>query len=1223
MTLNPLANIEVRGGIISAEFMENLREEKLKNPGVQFRTFRTFDGTELKNAKQLDNLIREAFDSLVERWDSLDYLYGEMDVSRARERWILHVFKALGFDPLYNQKALTLDKKKKLKFFISHRGWSSRTAPPLHTVPLVDLEQPYKVSGHKRSPHDELQRFLNASLAHKWGIVTNGIQLRVLRDFHHTSTKGYVEFDLQNILRERSFTDFRALFRIAHASRFLPGDDGEVILEQFYKESVAAGVKVGQNLRENVIKALEALGNGFIYFDDDLREKLQEDNQACKDYYSEVLRVIYRMLFLLYAEQRGMLPLKGLYIEEYSMVKLRGQAEHHSGKDESTDLWEGLKATFKMIKEGCPALGVFGYNGSLFDDDEITTIVNLNIRNEDIITAVKNLTLVQEENTTKRINYLDLGVEEIGSIYESLLDYVPRVSSNKEVLSTREIPSRTFFLDPRGTERRSSASYYTSPILIDKLIQSALVPVLESKLHNSSDKEKDLLAIKICDPACGSGAFLISATNYLGYKLSQIRTRQDEPSFIDIQHSKRDVLSHCIYGVDLNPMAVELVKVSLWIDCAELGKPLNFLDHHIKCGDSLIGTNSQLIREGIPIAAYKPLQGDDKNICKLYKNENLRYTKRLHPGQLGMNSFIENTAQFHYQLANQSEIVNTDVEYKKQQYYELRQSNAWKINKFIANMWCSLFFWRFDNDTVIPPSQIILTKLIDNPGYLSEINNIVSIVNDIAEDQHFFHWHIEFPEVFNRGECGFDCILGNPPFLGGLKIGSTFGDKYRNFLDTMYKPFSGRPDYSSAFFRRGFELLKDNGLLGMIATNTIGQGDTRESGLAVVVSQGGTITYANRFIKWPGSATVEVNLISLIKGKWDGQILLDNQPVETISSWLEDGIEAEPRSIKQNRKQAFQGDVLRGIGFVINNDEYNEILEENPNNKECIFPYLNGEILNNEFDFKSDRYAICFHDWPLNKANEYSQALQIVKERVKPERDKVKQKKDKVHWWRYNSYRHEMRKKINSMDNVLVKAFTSERHMIALVPNEYIFSHAICVFAFDDDYHFSLLQSNIHEIWLRFTASTMRTDIRYTISDCYDTFPFPQIANKVDKEIASKLGKEYQLIRKTTMETRKIGMTKTYNLINNETCIDEDIIELRKKHASIDNAILNCYGWGDINLNHNFYKNKRGNVRYAVSSKARSEVLNRLFKLNLEISSYSNINSVGNQLNLFSFSKGE
>ena len=485
--------------------MENLREETLKNAGVGPRTFKTFDEKVPTNAKLLETQMREAFESLIERWDSIGYdSYAKKEVSGARERWILPLLRELGFDPLYNQKALVLDKKEKLKFHISHRGWSSTTAPPLHTVPLVELEQPYKVSGHKRSPHDELQKFLNASSDHQWGIVTNGIQLRVMRDFHHTYTKGYVEFDVEGILMERSFTDFRALYRTAHASRFLPDDDGEVILEQFYKESVAAGVKIGQNLRGNVVRALEALGNGFVYFDHELREKLQQDDQACKGYYSEVLGVIYRMLFLLYAEQRGMLPVKGLYAEEYSMVILRGLAENHSGKDESTDHWEGLKATFKMIKDGCPALKVFAYNGSLFDDDEIPTLNDLRIRNEDLLEAVRNLTLVEEEHTLKRISYLDLGVEEIGSIYESLLEYIPRVTEKDEEVEGRIIRPHTFFLDSRGTTRKTTGSYYTPPQLINELIKSALIPVLEEKLKEDKNSETALLSMKVCDPACGS-----------------------------------------------------------------------------------------------------------------------------------------------------------------------------------------------------------------------------------------------------------------------------------------------------------------------------------------------------------------------------------------------------------------------------------------------------------------------------------------------------------------------------------------------------------------------------------------------------------------------------------------------------------------------------------------------------------------------------------------------
>jgi len=761
MTRNPLANFEVRGGIISAEFMENLREEKLKNPGVQFRTFRTFDGTEPKNAKQLDDQIREAFDSLVERWDSLDYLYAEMDVSRARERWILHVFKALGFDPLYNQKALTLDKKEKLKFFISHRGWSARTAAPLHTVPLVDLEQPYKVSGHKRSPHDELQRFLNASLAHKWGIVTNGIQLRVLRDFHHTSTKGYVEFDLQNILRERSFTDFRALYRTAHASRFLPGDDGEVILEQFFKESVAAGVKVGQNLRENVIKALEALGNGFIYFDDDLREKLQVNSQACKDYYSEVLRVIYRMLFLLYAEQRGMLPLEGLYIEEYSMVKLREQAEQHSGKDESTDLWEGLKATFKLIKEGCEALGVFGYNGSLFDDEELPTLNVRKIPNEDLLKAVRNLTLVEEEHTLKRINYLDLGVEEIGSIYESLLDFTPRVIKEEEIIGDSVTAPNSFILDSRGTERKTTGSYYTPPQLVDELIKSALIPVLEEKLEKGTDNlEAALLSMKVCDPACGSGAFLIAATNYLGKRLAQLRTELDEPSQDDTQRARRDVLQHCIYGVDLNPMAVELVKVSLWIETSVKDLPLNFLDHHIKCGNSLIGVTKESMSKPTSDTTFHLKSGDEKEYVKWVQQKNSEERKHRTLLEYNETESTELLESFNY-INDLNENLFADVKKKKMLYNNIINSKSWAREKLQADCWCAAYYWPLTSNSPPPPTQAVLRSILSNK--IDKLNReTLKHINKLAKKIKFFHWHLEFPDIISSG--GFDVVLGNPPW---------------------------------------------------------------------------------------------------------------------------------------------------------------------------------------------------------------------------------------------------------------------------------------------------------------------------------------------------------------------------------------------------------------------------------------------------------------------------
>ena len=764
MRRNPLANMKYPGGIISGEFLENMRLEEVKNKGVEPKSFATFDGGVPKNKKALEEQILETYNYLVEKWDNIRK-YEDYDVTKAREKWLLPLFRALGFDPLYNQKAVELDRKGKMRFFFSHRGWSSLQAPPIHTVPLVDLEQPYKVGGHKRSPHDEVQAYLNASTAHKWGIVTNGLFVRILRDYHHTYTKGYVQFDLDNILQERQYNDFRAFYRITHASRFLPDDEGETVLERFYEQSKAAGVKVGQDLRGNVIQALESLGNGFLHFNTELREKLEKDSSRCQDYYVQVLRVIYRMLFLLYAEQRGMLPPKGIYIEEYSMVKLRELAETASGNDNSKDLWEGLKATFQMVKTGVPfpdpKKEVFGYNGLLFEDSQIKDLLTVKCRNQDLLSAVKALTVIEKERITKRINYIDLGVEEIGSIYESLLDFTPRVTSEQEEVDGREIPAHRFFLDPRGTARKTTGSYYTNPALVNELIKSALIPVLEDKLEKGADDpEGALLSMKVCDPACGSGAFLIAATQYLGRRLAQMRTEQEEPSQDELQQAMRDVLQHCIYGVDLNPMAVELAKVSLWIVTSVKDLPLNFLDHHIKCGNSLIGATPELLEKPLPDKAFDAKTGDDKAVSRRTKALNKAEKKDHTLGEFITTQTLD-LSDYYEAISDMEERRPEDVDKKKERYDELRHEEALLREKFLADAWTAAFFWPMNEDSPTPPTQGVLRRVRSHGPQAWEPES-VELVNELASKHRFFHWYLEFPDVFHFG--GYDTIIGNPPW---------------------------------------------------------------------------------------------------------------------------------------------------------------------------------------------------------------------------------------------------------------------------------------------------------------------------------------------------------------------------------------------------------------------------------------------------------------------------
>jgi hypothetical protein len=753
-----------QGGIITTEFLELMKGETVNNPSIKPQAFVTFNHPAPENQKKLDENISGSFYNLVERWDSISNFYENMDISDARGKWIIPLLRELGFDPGFNREDIIVDRDENLKFRLSYRGWISPKAPMVHTViPGQDLEaKSIGGTNNKRSPHDEMQKFLNVSKDHKWGVVTNGISFRILRDFFHTTTKGYVEFDVENIMRERSYSDFRAFYRMAHASRFRRnGDNGNYPLELFYKQSVTAGVKVGQNLKNNVKKAIEVFGNGFLT--PELTRQMIDDEKFCREYYSEILRVIYRLLFLLYAEQRAMLPTRNsLFIDEYSITRLREISEKYKGKDDHYDLWEGLMVTFRMLAQGCEPLRVFPYNGSLFDNSDIPTIKDQKITNYDLLEAIRCLTLVEEGHVLKRINYLDLGVEEIGSIYENLLDYTPRVLSSPIEIDGTIVPGNRFFLDPRGSARKTTGSYYTDKRLVDELIKSALKPVAEKKMEECDDKETAILSLKVCDPACGSGAFLIAATEYLGKELAKIRTDQSEPPDEDIQRAKRDVLQRCIYGVDINPMVVELAKVSLWIDAAVSDLPLNFLDHHIKCGNSLIGTTAELIEKGIPDEAFSPLEGDDKQFAKEIKNKN-----KMEKEQQVLKEFERKKGPtWAEELGKMSNIEENDIDsvkWKQKCYNAIVDSSGRQHEKLVVDAWCAAFFWELNEDAPSPPTEAMLRMMQKDTGYSLDLST-ESMIHELADEYRFFHWHLEFPDIFESEEGGFDCVLGNPPW---------------------------------------------------------------------------------------------------------------------------------------------------------------------------------------------------------------------------------------------------------------------------------------------------------------------------------------------------------------------------------------------------------------------------------------------------------------------------
>jgi hypothetical protein len=466
-------------------------------------------------------------------------------------------------------------------------------------------------------------------------------------------------------------------------------------------------------------------------------------------------------------------------------------------------LWEGLRVTFRMVREGVPELGIFGYDGMLFDDDQTPLLTNASegraraCRNSDLLRAIRALTLIEREGVLQRISYADLGVEELGSIYESLLDFTPRVNTAPENVNGREVPANTLFLDPRGSERKTTGSYYTHPSLVNELIKSALLPVMRDRLaaaglpvieedaigeataglltdyavltdEQRTAGEAAILSITVCDSAVGSGHFLVKANNVMGAELARIRTGDEYPTEEQVQAAKRDVLAHCIYGVDVNPMAVELCKVSLWINASVQDKPLSFLDHHIKCGNSLIGTTPELMEGGIPTDAFKPITGNDRAVVNAVRARNRKELEEWEAGavqgRLFQVTLYEPDGAVHQEYITIAGLAEEQPKAARERYAEYLTADDYRRRKLEADFWTAAFFWPLPEGAEWAPTHGEFMRLrAEGPEALPP--QALAQIEALAEQYRFFHWHLEFPDVFaDDGPGGFDVVLGNPPW---------------------------------------------------------------------------------------------------------------------------------------------------------------------------------------------------------------------------------------------------------------------------------------------------------------------------------------------------------------------------------------------------------------------------------------------------------------------------
>jgi len=715
---------------------------------------------------------------------------GDPALGLTREKWLLVLFDQLGYGRVAATPVGGLHVGDRA-FPVSHL-WGQ---VPLHLLGWgVELDKRTKgVAGAaERAPHAMVQELLNRTDEYLWAVVSNGQTLRLMRDSSSLSGQSYVEFDIAAMFEGEVFSDFAVMYLLLHRSRveiLTPdGPASDCWLERWRTTSIESGTRALGLLRGGVQSALEVLGTGFLQHpaNADLRRRLEDKELSLEDYHRSLLRLVYRLLFLFVAEDRQALLIqdadpvtKAHYADYFSSARLRALSRKRRGTRHG-DLWEGLSLVITSLgnEQGCPELGLPGIGG-LFDHGPADVVTGQSLPNDALLTAIRNLSVVQPKGQPKMsVDYRNLGAEELGSIYESLLELVPRHDSAEQTFSLEALA---------GNERKTTGSYYTPTSLIDLVLDEALGPLLDDA-EKSANPAEALLALTICDPACGSGHFLVSAARRIADRLAVVRTGDIDPTPTDQQAAMYDVVAKCIYGVDLNPMAAELAKVSLWLEALQPGRPLTFLDAHIKVGNALLGTTPDLLAAGIPDAAYTPIEGDDRKHAAALKKRNRAERERAGQGALFDIAGIDvSNATLRAKLRDAvAARVTTleDLHVAQRRYAEYEHSPALHQARRLADAWCTAFV-----QPKVPNAPFITQAVLDSLNEGSQLftldesslggsatlgGAVDDLIQQTAKQYRFFHWHLEFPDIFDvpKGPAGapsgwtggFSATLGNPPW---------------------------------------------------------------------------------------------------------------------------------------------------------------------------------------------------------------------------------------------------------------------------------------------------------------------------------------------------------------------------------------------------------------------------------------------------------------------------
>ena len=1134
-----------------------------------------------------------------------------------------------------------------------------------------------------------------------------------------------------------------ALRSMLRSRRFIASSEQDTP-EALLAESVSSQAEVTDQLGTQVRRATELLVNAISRADRSRGGTLLAGVEP-HEVYEAAVTVMMRTVFLLVAEENDLLPIDDPHYQDlYAVRTLRESLQQESfvnpeALETRTTAWHRLLATSRAVHSGIhhDELSVQAYGGNLFDPDRFpflegrsvegtwrtTPGTPIPITDLDVLAILEALLVLRFRGSggvtdTRRLSYRYVDVEQIGHIYERLLDHdavvakhvvlglkgktgeepeiaLPdleakmfdggdalvawlgdrdaevagrRVGTKRQVdklmsepvdqqrrsgliqacqgdqnLAARIEPFANLLrLDLRDrplvflegavyvTEtgsRRDSGTAYTTRELAEEIAEHTLAPLCYSPgPQDTPDTNKwyirpsaEILNLKVCDPAVGSGAILVAACRYLASRLVdawreegdpravETATAADDPNRLDVViDARRLVAEHCCYGVDRNPMAVEMAKLSMWLTTVAKDRPFTFLDHAIKSGDSLLGIwdFNQLRHLHYDVAAGKaretPIPGFSAG------GDAVQAVERL----------VDEAMEMRREMHSIETLRPADVEQKQKLY---RESEARltilaatadvlagaALNTSGENDPSASLTARMEADAEVIVQLVEALETSDEAEALREArkrarNRLDAGRPSGAPPRQPLHWPIEFPEVFDTAgtrERGFDAMVGNPPFIGGQKITGAAGTDYRNYLVAwIASGIRGSADLVAYFF---LNATKVSSSFGYLATNTIAQGDTSEVGLTQIIDKDWTIHRAVSSTTWPGEATLEIAKVWATTRRWDGARVLDGRQVAGVDEMLYPLSRSGWRKQRliENAGKSFQGSIVLGLGFTMSPEEAQELIGKDPKNADVLFSYLGGEDLNRIPTQTASRWIINFFDWPEEKARSYPDCFEIVEKEVKSERAAKRGKPYETarrFWWQHLAQRKGLYQTVADMETVLVIARVSKSVLPVLVPTGQVLSEQTVVFAYNDEFHLGALTSAFHFLWVVRHSSTHETRVRYAPSDVFETFVLPPYSDTV----AIAAG-DLDAHRSQLMAERELGLTDVYNCVHDPSDLsDEGIRLLRNLHVELDVAVRDAYEWSDLDLGPGFHEVRGQGVRFTFSPKAADEVLDRLLELN-------------------------